>query len=729
VDDPRPDSLLEECGRLYWRIGAALAWTDGIRNDVEAKACSRRGQGSWKAAKPLSEQVGTEEAAAGYFKERARKRNPAVTASGSGFDLVEYDGDRNRLDRELGIPRLPPTLGWRSRRGPHLIYRAPEGEAPIKVQIDPEGVTLIGDGYLVAAPAWRAEHGVVYELNGTMEPVRLPAELRLVLQEYGRETRSETRRRFAEGEPIPKGHRDIAIFWKAVDLLRNGLSQEDALGRTLEVNREQCRPPLSDELVRKQFRGAVKFVIEHPTETELARVEARRVLREFKVAASRARGEKSPNTGSADEGFFDLISPRARERTEPKLDVAALHGPAGAWAIACQPYTEASAAGVLVATLVAAGNAIGRSPSLEIGGTRHHVNEYALLVGPTGTGRKGDAMNLGRRPVADADVVWRGRVHGGFGSGEAVVFEVRDPQYARDEKGNEKLVDEGASDKRLLVLEAEFGHVIAVAAREGSTLSALLRAGWDGSEPLANRTKRSRIIATNAHVSALAAITAEELVRNLPETEAANGFLNRFLLAYVERSKLLPSPQPIPLDLDAEHRRRFAEVLAAAGKIRRLARARDAEELWREAYASKLAVERRGLVGAVCSRAEAHVLRLSMLYALLDGSAEIRPEHVQAALALWDYCEASAEQVFGKRLGDPDADAIVVALAEAGADGLTRTEVCSLFGRRHYSRIAMALARLLEQGLVVSWKRQTEGRPQQRFRLAQFSEERKGETA
>jgi hypothetical protein len=285
VDDPRSDELLERCGRLYWQLNAAIAWTDGLADDIQAKTCSRTGSASWKAAKPFREQVGEEQAAAGYFKERARKRNPTVVASASLLDLVEYDGDRNTLDRELGIPRLPPTLGWRSRRGPHLVYRTPEGETPIKVQVDAEGVALIGDGYLVCAPAWRAEHDVVYELNGVTEPVRLPAELRLVLQEYGRETRAETRRRFAEGEPIPKGHRDVAIFWKAVELLREGLPQKDALGRVLEANREQCQPPLDDALVRKQFRGAVKYVVEHPTETELARAEARRALRESKTLA------------------------------------------------------------------------------------------------------------------------------------------------------------------------------------------------------------------------------------------------------------------------------------------------------------------------------------------------------------------------------------------------------------------------------------------------------------
>jgi hypothetical protein len=126
-DDPRSDELLEEAGRLLWRVNAAVAWTDGLVDDGRAKTCSRSGNAAWKAAKPLREQLGTEEMAAGYFKERCRHRNPVVTASGSGWDLVEYDGERDELDRRHGIPRLPATLGWESRRGPHLVFRAPRG--------------------------------------------------------------------------------------------------------------------------------------------------------------------------------------------------------------------------------------------------------------------------------------------------------------------------------------------------------------------------------------------------------------------------------------------------------------------------------------------------------------------------------------------------------------------------------------------------------------------------
>jgi hypothetical protein len=41
-------------------------------------------------------------------------------------------------------------------------------------------------------------------------------------------------------------------------------------------------------------------------------------------------------------------------------------------------------------------------------------------------------------------------------------------------------------------------------------------------------------------------------------------------------------------------------------------------------------------------------MRLAMLYALLDGSSTVEEEHLRAALAVWDYCEASARHLFGK---------------------------------------------------------------------------------
>ena len=60
-----------------------------------------------------------------------------------------------------------------------------------------------------------------------------------------------------------------------------------------------------------------------------------------------------------------------------------------------------------------------------------------------------------------------------------------------------------------------------------------------------------------------------------------------------------------------------------------------------------------------------------MIYAILDGQTEIGVAHLNAALAVWDYCQASAKHIFGEASGDPLVDDILEALTRAGADGLT----------------------------------------------------------
>jgi hypothetical protein len=87
VDDPRPQELLESAARVAGRLGLALSWTDGL-SGTAAKACSGEGSASWQRARPLS---GNEDAAVGYFVNRARKRGPVVPAVVNGFVIVEAD--------------------------------------------------------------------------------------------------------------------------------------------------------------------------------------------------------------------------------------------------------------------------------------------------------------------------------------------------------------------------------------------------------------------------------------------------------------------------------------------------------------------------------------------------------------------------------------------------------------------------------------------------------------
>jgi DNA replicative helicase MCM subunit Mcm2 (Cdc46/Mcm family) len=76
---------------------------------------------------------------------------------------------------------------------------------------------------------------------------------------------------------------------------------------------------------------------------------------------------------------------------------------------------------------------------------------------------------------------------------------------------------------------------------------------------------------------------------------------------------------------------------------------------WKEAY-ERLTANRLGLLGALTARAEAHTVRLALVYALLNLSNEITRAHIESAVAVWDYCDASVQYPFGGKLGHPIAD-------------------------------------------------------------------------
>ena len=140
---------------------------------------------------------------------------------------------------------------------------------------------------------------------------------------------------------------------------------------------------------------------------------------------------------------------------------------------------------------------------------------------------------------------WTGeRIQTGLSSGEGLIWHVRDEicKKVSDKKTgliNDVLVDEGISDKRLLIIEGEFSQTLKVLRREGNTLSPVLRNSWDSGK-LQLLTKNSPVKATGTHVSIVAHISRKELLRGLSEIETGNGFANRFLWFCVRRSKVLP---------------------------------------------------------------------------------------------------------------------------------------------------------------------------------------------
>lgn len=116
------------------------------------------------------------------------------------------------------------------------------------------------------------------------------------------------------------------------------------------------------------------------------------------------------------------------------------------------------------------------------------------------------------------------------------------------------------------------------------------------------------------------------------------------------------------------------------------------------------------MVGAIIGRAEAQVLRLSALYAVLDRSRMIRTPHLLAVLAFCEYAEDSAQRIFGDRLGDHVAEVILDALRSRGP--LAVTGLHAAFGRhRSAAELAAALSRLEATGRARRSLKETAGRP------------------
>src|SRR3712207_3075997 len=74
-------------------------------------------------------------------------------------------------------------------------------------------------------------------------------------------------------------------------------------------------------------------------------------------------------------------------------DGTVLHGPAGEFVELTAPHTEADPIALLVQFLVAFGAAAGRGAYYGVEATRHHLNEFCVLVGPSGKGRKGSSWD------------------------------------------------------------------------------------------------------------------------------------------------------------------------------------------------------------------------------------------------------------------------------------------------------------------------------------------------
>lgn len=361
----------------------------------------------------------------------------------------------------------------------------------------------------------------------------------------------------------------------------------------------------------------------------------------------------------------------------PELPDAALYGVLGAVVDAATRNSEATRVGVAVSVLAEFAVRYGGALRLRIGDDDRTVPLFALMVGPTGKGRKGTSSAFPKRLFAEVDRCARAwswqdehgncsglpgtpQVVTGVSSGQGLIDLVRDEGVTYTQAGQERQMP-GAADKRLLVDLSEFATVLVQSSNEGNILSQVLRDAFDG-KPLASPARTNQLRSTGAHICMLGHVTMHEFrkqtVENKRNTDISNGLLNRFCIVYSARNKLVANPKPVPDDIRRALAQRIAfsvhEVFADVGNVgpndRRLVEFRldrRAQVLWDSVYKT-ISNQRYDseVVAALMSRREALARMLAVLLAALNGECRVSRAALLAALAWSEYMVASTSRVF-----------------------------------------------------------------------------------
>jgi hypothetical protein len=329
----------------------------------------------------------------------------------------------------------------------------------------------------------------------------------------------------------------------------------------------------------------------------------------------------------------------------PVLSDIAMPGIVGNFVSLATRKSEADPAAVLATFLVRFGVEIGSNPYLMIGDTKHNARLFAAIVGATSKARKGTSArpvdrlfsNISDKFVNSSNSFdINGSLYtpaktspGPLSSGEGLLWQVSDQNTGAD------------IQKRLFILDEELAAALKSTERHGNTLSTTIRKLWDTGdiEPL---TKNDRIKVTSAHVGIVTHITIEELKGSLKAIELHNGLANRFLWICSKRSKLIPNPTPMPTGELAAIQSLIINIIQRISGATKMEMTNTASDLWDNLY-PEISKDHPGLIGSVINRAEAQIMRLAITYALIDNKYNIDTPHLKAALAFWEYAEASDE--------------------------------------------------------------------------------------
>ena len=365
---------------------------------------------------------------------------------------------------------------------------------------------------------------------------------------------------------------------------------------------------------------------------------------------------------------------------------------------------------------------------------------YTLIVGKWAKGRKGTAWNAVKKLFVQAEPEWSAnRIEAGLQSSEAMI---------------ELVQDSPNGDPRLLILETEFARFIAAMSAQRKFASRM-RTAYDGETLSAKRVKQPALISTQHMISIIGMITPGELLALQKMSGGLESRMLYFLSAPARRTRTDPFKiDESEINLADEVREAIGHawdsillgtdcISAALAEMRGIAPktkfmiADDIADRWKDEIEPAIEDVAEAVgedYARYTARAQTHVIRLSLLYALADGASEIGWPHVKAAMALVEFCMFSARRIFSVP-DDPQPKInpihqgkvfdflldIARDSAESGEedDAWASTQEITNEVLKNNTSATTILEDLEEQGLVMSRKVNLgKGRPRVEYRIA-----------
>ena len=604
-------------------------------------------------------------------------------ATGRHFFVLDVDKKNGGLETlaefEKKYGKLPATISCETGGGGRHLYFKKEPKFKIKCFQNPHtGLEIKGEGgYVVCPPSIHAS-GKSYEW--IVPPYEEMAEAPQWLLDYINTNANNKKTVQVKSQDQPP-QSSINL-----DLKNHFGTEEGSRNNTLcqLIGREFGKKTPPDEILKDAYDWGERCT------PPMEKVE---IERTFKSILHRENSKHA----------VPLI-----QKKIPVLGEDAYYGIAGDVVKKIAPETEGHPFGLLICLLTYIGNLIDRKCYFTIGGTKHFPNLFSLLVGDSSKARKGTALDRILQ-IFENQISLATNIATGLSSGEGIKESVKDDVIeSKADKNNPNLIiqsikEKGVDDKRILIIETEFAQTLTLMKREGNTLSPVLRDAFD-SKVLQSMTRNSPTKATGAHISIIGNITIEELLKLLDKTSMLNGFGNRFLFGFVKRTKLLPHGGE-KIDFSDFNAKLLKNIQGLQGEMQWTP---EAKKLWEEIYLI-LAAEKEGLVGDLTNRIEVHTLRISMIYAIIDGSLCINVQHLKAAYAIILYSLQSVELIFGNK---PNGSTLELRLFDIiqNNNGIKLGDIHKALGGHTTAKLIQDALTILEsQSLIYCEKQKSNG--------------------